>query len=338
MKNSERILLGHGSGGELMHNLIKNIFVKEFDNPILNRLNDGAVLNLGRDKLLAFTTDSYVVSPIFFKGGDIGSLAVYGTVNDLAMCAATPLYLSLSLIIEEGFPILDLRKIITSIKRAGRIAGISIITGDTKVVEKGKADKIFINTSGIGIIQRGFRVSADNAKAGDKVILSGFIGDHGITILNERGNLGFRTNLKSDCQPLNFLVSKILETNSRIHCFRDPTRGGLATSLNEIAIASRVGIEINESVIPIRREVMAACEILGLDPFYVANEGKLIAIVAKQDAGVVLNAMKKTKWGRGATIIGTVVKDLPGTVSLKTTIGGTRVLRMLTGEQLPRIC
>ncbi|OIN97158.1 hydrogenase expression/formation protein HypE [Candidatus Desantisbacteria bacterium CG1_02_38_46] len=338
MKNNERILLGHGSGGELMHNLIKDIFVKEFNNPILNRLNDGAVLNLGRNSRLAFTTDSYVVSPIFFKGGDIGSLAVYGTVNDLAMCAATPLYLSLSLIIEEGFSISDLKKIICSIKRAGSIAGISVITGDTKVVEKGKTDKIFINTSGIGVVHKNLSISGNNAKTGDKVILSGSIGDHGITILNERGNLGFKANLKSDCQPLNYLVLKMLKVSRKIHCLRDPTRGGLATSLNEIAIASKVGIEINESAIPIRREVRAACEMLGLDPIYVANEGKLVAIVAKDDAKAVLSVMKKSKWGRDAAIIGTVIKDSSGTVELKTTIGGTRVVQMLTGEQLPRIC
>lgn len=337
-KNSERILLGHGSGGELAHNLIKEVFVKELNNPVLSRLDDGAILNLDRDRKLAFTTDSYVVSPIFFKGGDIGSLAVYGTVNDLAMCAASPLYLSLSLIIEEGFPIIDLKKIISSIKKAAKVAGISVVTGDTKVVERGKADKIFINTSGIGIVQRGCKISGNSAKPGDKIILSGYIGDHGITILNERGNLGFKTNIKSDCQPLNYLVSKILKVSSRIHCLRDPTRGGLATSLNEIAIASGAGIKINEDAIPVREEVKAACEMLGLDPLYVANEGKLIAIVAKQDSKAVLNAMRKTKWGKDASIIGAMIEDSKGIVLFKTGIGGTRVLRMLAGEQLPRIC
>jgi hydrogenase expression/formation protein HypE len=331
-------LLGHGSGGELTHNLIKDIFIREFGNPILNRLNDGAVLTLRRNKQLAFTADSYVVNPIFFKGGDIGSLAIYGTVNDLAMCAAVPLYLSLSFIIEEGFPVSDLKRIVSSVKKAAGIAGVSVVTGDTKVVEKGKADKIFINTSGIGIVRKNCKVSGSSAKTGDRIILSGHIGDHGITILNERGDLGFKTNLKSDCQPLNFLVSKMINASSRIHCFRDPTRGGLATSLNEIAVASGMGIEIDEKTIPVRREVKAACDMLGLDPLYVANEGKLIAIVDGRDARIVLKAMKKTKWGKGAVIIGTVVRDLPGTVLLKTIIGGTRILKMLAGEQLPRIC
>lgn len=278
MTVDDSILLAHGSGGKLSHNLIKKDFLPLLGNPLLNKLDDAAVFELeGR---VAFTTDSYVVSPIFFPGGDIGKLAVCGTVNDLAMCGAQPLYLSVSLVIEEGFSLTELREVVTSIRETAKEAGVQVVTGDTKVVNRGSADKLFINTSGVGIIPPGVDISGSRAKSGDKIILSGTIGDHGIAVMSQREGLKFQVPIGSDCAPLNRLVGDMLEASTQIHCLRDPTRGGLATTLNEFAAQSKVGIRIEEEKIPIKEAVRAACELLGFDPLYVANEGKLVAVVA----------------------------------------------------------
>lgn len=333
----DKITLDHGSGGRASHELVEKVFMPRFQNSILNDLNDSAVFELNGAKL-AFTTDSYVVDPLFFPGGDIGSLAVCGTVNDLAMRGARPLYLSAGFIIEEGFPIKDLEQIVVSMEKAGREAGISVVTGDTKVVPRGAADKIFINTAGIGLIPEGVDIAGQNARPGDVVILSGTIGDHGLTILSKREGLAFDSPLKSDVAPLNHLVREVLDSGASIHCLRDPTRGGLGTTLNEIASQARVGIEIREEAVPIRESVVAAAEILGLDPFYIANEGKLIAVLPQAQAESVLKTMRKNSYGREAALIGEVKADNPGKVVLKTTIGGKRLMDMLTGEQLPRIC
>jgi hydrogenase expression/formation protein HypE len=333
--DAKRILLAHGSGGKLTHQLVKS-FVKKFRNLPLAKLDDSAVLKF-KGKL-AFTTDSYVVDPIYFPGGDIGKLAVNGTVNDLAMVGARPLYLTASAIIEEGFSLTELEGIVDSMNRAARAAGVKIVAGDTKVVGKGGADKVFINTSGIGLVNSGVDISSKNARPGDKIILSGTIGDHGIAILNAREGFDFRTKVKSDCQPLNGMVSEILKVSKNVHVLRDPTRGGLATSLNEIAKQSAVGIEIEEEKIPVKEEVMAVCEMLGFDPLYIANEGKLVAFVPQKDCTKILNAIKKNKHGKDAKIIGAVVSKHKGRVVVKTSVGGERVLDMLTGEQLPRIC
>jgi len=333
---NETILLAHGSGGKLSHELMEKNFLPLLTNPMLARLDDSAVFEAsGR---LAFTTDSYVVQPIFFPGGDIGKLAVCGTVNDLAMNGARPLYLSLSAIIEEGFSIAELERIVRSIKAAAEEAGVSIITGDTKVVNKGQADKLFINTSGIGVIPPGIDISGANARAGDRVILSGTIGDHGMAIMSQREGLRFETPLKSDCASLNKLVAQMLEVSPDIHCLRDPTRGGLATTLNEFARQSRVGIMIEENKLPVAEGVRAACELLGLDPIYVANEGKLVAVVAPGDSAKILAKMKQNKHGRNAAIIGEVTAEHPGRVTMKTKLGPSRVIDMLSGELLPRIC
>jgi len=333
--NAKKILLAHGSGGKLAHQLIKS-FVKKFANVPLAKLDDSAVLKF-KGKL-AFTTDSYVVDPIYFPGGDIGKLAVNGTVNDLAMVGARPLYLTASAIIEEGFSLVELERIVDSMNRAARAAGVEIVAGDTKVVEKGGVDKIFINTSGIGLIDSGVDISSKNAQVGDGIILSGTIGDHGIAILSAREKFDFRTKVKSDCQPLNGVVSEILEVSKKVHTLRDPTRGGLATVLNEIAEQSRVGIEIEEENIPVKEGVKGVCEMLGFDPLYIANEGKLVAFVPERDSPKVLNAMRKNRYGRDAQIIGTVVNRHRSRVVVKTSVGGERVVDMLTGEQLPRIC
>jgi hydrogenase expression/formation protein HypE len=332
----DRILLAHGSGGKLAHELVEKAFLGELRNPHLEKLDDSAVLDLkGR---LAFTTDSYIVSPIFFPGGDIGKLAVCGTVNDLAMAGAKPLYLSLGLIIEEGFSIDELQEIIKSIRRTAEEAGMQIVTGDTKVVNRGSADQLFINTAGIGIIPEGINISGSNARPGDKVILSGTIGDHGIAVLSKREGLGFSTQLESDCAPLSGLVADLLAVSRNIHCLRDPTRGGLATTLNELAKQSGVGIMIEEDRIPVRDEVNGACEMLGLDPLYIANEGKLVAIVPAGDASKILTAMKGNKYGGNAAIIGEVTEAHAGRVVMKTILGTSRVVDMLVGEPLPRIC
>ncbi len=333
----KNILLGHGSGGKLSADLIKKVFLSQFGNPYLEPLNDSAVLDLNGIRF-AFTTDSYVVNPIFFPGGDIGRLAVNGTINDLAVSGAKPLYMSAAFILEEGFPIEDLWRVVVSMKGACEEAGVLLVTGDTKVVDKGKGDKIFINTSGIGVVQRGVQISSNRAKPGDKVILSGTIGVHGIAIMSTREGLDFETQILSDTAPLISLVTDILEVSTKINCMRDPTRGGVASTLNEIATSSRVGIRIDENKIPITREVRGACEMLGLDPLYVANEGKLIAVVDKDDAERIVEKMKANPLGREAAIIGDVTSDHPGMVIMKTKIGGMRVVDMLTGEQLPRIC
>jgi hydrogenase expression/formation protein HypE len=333
---NDAILLAHGSGGKLSHDLVEKKFLPLLTNPILARLDDSAIFEAsGR---LAFTTDSYVVQPIFFPGGDIGKLAVCGTVNDLSMNGARPLYLSLSAIIEEGFSIAELERIIRSIKAAAEEAEVSIITGDIKVVNRGQADKLFINTSGIGVIPPGIDISGANARAGDRVILSGTIGDHGMAIMSLREGLRFETTLKSDCASLNKLVAQMLEVSPDIHCLRDPTRGGLATTLNEFARQSRVGIMVEEDKLPVAEGVRAACELLGLDPIYVANEGKLVAVVAPGDSGKILAKMKQNRLGRKAAIIGEVTGEHPGRVTMKTKLGPSRVIDMLSGELLPRIC
>jgi hydrogenase expression/formation protein HypE len=332
----DKILLAHGSGGKLAHDLVEKSFVRALANPLLDKLDDSAVFDIsGR---LAFTTDSYVVSPIFFPGGDIGKLAVCGTVNDLATSGARPLYLSLSFIIEEGLALDDLGKVVASVQKAVDEAGVKIVTGDTKVVTRGSADKLFINTAGVGLIPEGVNVSGANAKPGDKVILSGTIGDHGIAVVSKREGLSFATKLKSDCAPLGGLVADMLKTSPNIHALRDPTRGGLATSLNELARQSKVSIRIEEKEIPVREEVLAACEMLGFDPLYVANEGKMIAIVAHEDADKVLAAMRKNKYGKDAAIIGEVMAENPGRVVMKTILGSSRIVDMLVGDLLPRIC
>ena len=332
----DKILLAHGSGGKLAHELVEKSFVKAFSNPFLAKLDDSAVIDFsGR---LAFTTDSYVVSPIFFPGGDIGKLAVCGTVNDLAMSGARPLYLSLSFIIEEGLPQSELNQIVDSVQKAAQEAGVEIITGDTKVVNRGSADKLFINTAGVGIIAEGVDISGDKAKPGDKVILNGTIGDHGIAVLSQREGLSFSTQLESDCAPLGGLVAEMLNASPNIHCLRDPTRGGLATSLNELAKQSKVSIRIEEEKIPVREEVLAACEMLGFDPLYEANEGKLVAIVPDEDADKVVKAMRENQYGKGAAIIGEVRGEHPGRVVMKTCLGASRIVDMLVGDLLPRIC
>ncbi len=339
------ITLAHGSGGRAMHDLVEGLFLEYFKNPFLEKLEDQAVFEVPAGaKRLAFTTDSYVVDPIFFPGGDIGGLAVHGTINDLAMSGARPLYLSVGFIIEEGFAIEDLRRICDSMKKATIEANVQIVAGDTKVVQKGSADKIFINTSGIGVIENEVQISVSRAQIGDKVILSGTIGDHGTTILIARGELELETEIESDSASLERLVAEMIDEANKskaidkIHVLRDPTRGGAATTLNEIAVASDVHIEIYEELIPVRETVKGACEILGLDPLYVANEGKLIAFVAADIADRILARMRENELGKSACIIGEVKAAPQGIVAMKTVFGGTRIVDMLTGEQLPRIC
>ncbi len=333
---TDAILLAHGSGGKLGHELVEKKFIPLLANPMLDRLDDSAIFEAsGR---LSFTTDSYVVNPIFFPGGDIGKLAVCGTVNDLSMSGARPAYLSLSLIIEEGFSLDELDRIVQSIKASTEEAEVIIITGDTKVVNHGQADKLFINTSGIGIIPEGVNISGGNAKAGDEVILSGTIGDHGIAIMSQREGLKFSVSVQSDCAPLNKLVAQMLEASTKIHCLRDPTRGGLASTLNEFAKQSNVGIIVEEDKIPVAEEVRAACELLGFDPMHVANEGKLVAVVEPDDADRILARMKENSYGRNAAIIGKITTDYAGKVVMKTNLGSSRIVDMLSGELLPRIC
>lgn len=337
MKKDDTILLDHGSGGRASHELVTRVFLPEFKNALLESLEDSAVFEIGGARL-AFSTDTYTVDPIFFPGGDIGSLAVHGTVNDVTMRGAEPLYLSVGFIIEEGFPMADLERIIQSMKAAAGAAGVQIIAGDTKVVNRGSADKIFINTSGVGVVKPDVNISGKNAQVGDAVIMSGTVGDHGVTILSMREGLSFEAPIESDSAPLNGLASEMMAASNNIHAMRDPTRGGLATTLNEIAMQSEVGIELEENRIPLREGVEGACELLGLDPLYLANEGKLIAFVAPEDADKVLACMKAHRYGRDAAVIGRVVADNPGRVFMKTGIGGTRIVDMLAGEQLPRIC
>ncbi|HVI09503.1 MAG TPA: hydrogenase expression/formation protein HypE [Candidatus Binatia bacterium] len=333
----DAVVLGHGSGGKLSAELIRDVFLRSLNNPVLNRLDDQAIVKIGGSRL-AFTTDSFVVKPLFFPGGDIGSLAVHGTVNDLAMGGATPLFLSAAFIIEEGFSINQLRRVVDSMHGAAEAAGVEIVTGDTKVVEKGKGDELFVTTTGIGIVPEDLILSADRARPGDKVLLSGSIAEHGIAILAQREGLEFETAIQSDSAALNALVADMLLASREIRCMRDPTRGGVSSTLNEIAQQSSVGIELEETSIPVREEVRGACELLGLDPLYVANEGKLIAIVAPDAAEDVVRAMRRNPIGAAARIIGMVREDNPGTVTMRTPLGTTRIVDMLAGDQLPRIC
>ena len=332
MKN---ITLSHGSGGTLMHELIKDLFITNLDNLFLNKLGDSALIKFGARKL-AYTTDSFVIKPLFFPGGDIGKLSVCGTVNDLAVSGAMPKYLSCGMIVEDGFSYADLEKITVSIKNTCKAAGVNIVTGDFKVVEKGAVDGIFINTSGIGEVLVDSKISISRITPGDKIIISGTLGDHAASILLARENLKFKARIKSDCSPLNKFVSSIVCKG--IKFMRDPTRGGLATTLNEISLASGYNVAIEESSIPVKKSVRTLCEILGFDPLYMANEGKLIAIVSKDIAANVLSKMKKHALGKDARIIGEVKKEKDKKVYLKTQSGGLRILDMITGEQLPRIC
>ena len=333
----KKVLLAHGGGGRLTQQMIRKMFLPSFRNEYLEPLHDGAVVPFPGARM-AFTTDSYVVNPIFFPGGDIGALAVNGTVNDLAMCGARPLYLSAAFIIEEGFPMEDLWRIVLSMETASRKAGVLMVTGDTKVVDRGKGDKIFVNTSGVGAIDPGIDIHPKRVKIGDRIILSGPIAQHGIAIMSVREGLEFETRIESDTAALHDLVMTMLDASQEIHGLRDPTRGGLASALNEIAEAARIGISISEDRILIGEEVKGACEILGLDPLYVANEGKLVAFVDPDAADRVLAAMQRHPLGKAAAVIGEVVADHTGTVVMKTRIGSRRVVDMLSGEQLPRIC
>ena len=337
LRTKDKVLLGHGSGGKLSAELIREVFLPELNNPVLSRLDDQAIVNVNGQRL-AFTTDSFVVKPLFFPGGDIGSLAVNGTLNDLAMGGAQPLFLSAAFIIEEGLAIDQLRQIVASMQRAAAAGGVQIVTGDTKVVEKGKGDGLFINTTGIGLVAGDAELSADRARPGDQILLSGSIGEHGIAILAQREGIEFETTIESDSAALHTLVSEMLRAGQGIRCMRDPTRGGLSSALNEIAAQSQVGMDLDERAIPIREQVASACELLGLDPMYVANEGKLIAIVDSMSADAVLQAMRQHPLGRHAQIIGTVKAANPPLVTMRTSLGTTRIVDMLAGDQLPRIC
>jgi hydrogenase expression/formation protein HypE len=336
--DSPTVLLGHGGGGRLTQRLVERLFVPAFDNPLLAELHDGAVLQRGAERL-AFSTDSFVIRPYFFPGGDIGSLAVHGTVNDLAMCGAAPLALSSALILEEGLPMDDLARIVASMQVAARRSGTCIVTGDTKVVDRGKGDGIYVNVSGVGLVREGISISPRNARSGDVVLVSGEIAVHGIAIMSVREGLDFETTLESDSAPLDGLVAGLLDAaGADVHVLRDPTRGGVATTLNEIASSAGVGIELSETAIPIAEEVRGACEILGFDPLYVANEGKCLVIVAPEAADRALEALRAHPLGRAAARIGTVVAEHPGRVVLESRVGGRRVVDVLLGDQLPRIC
>jgi hydrogenase expression/formation protein HypE len=335
----EQIVLGHGSGGRLTHDLVAGVFQPAFSNPALDAMEDQATLELGGARI-ALTTDGFVVRPIFFPGGDIGRLAVCGTVNDLAVGGARPAHIAAAFILEEGLAIEDLRRIVASMRDACEEAGVTLVTGDTKVVDRGKGDQVFITTTGVGLVPAGLALSAAGARPGDRVLLSGTIGDHGIAILSVREGIEFETVLASDCAPLHGLAAAILDAAGPggVRCMRDPTRGGLSSTLNEIAAASRAGIRIDEAAIPLRAEVRGACEMLGLDPLYVANEGKLVAIVAPEAAERTLAAMRAHPLGRDAAAIGEVVARHERMVVERTVVGGERVVTMLAGEQLPRIC
>jgi len=335
----KKILLGHGSGGRLSHDLISGLFIKYFDNPILQAQTDSAIIN-SDSKLLSFTTDSFVVDPIFFPGGDIGKLAIAGTVNDIAVSGAEPLYLSSSFIIEEGFGIAELETIVQSMATEAKKAGVQIVTGDTKVVDKGKCDKIFINTSGIGLLKEENKSISQGKeiKEGDKIIINGSIGDHGMAILAAREFLNLSADLRSDCACLNGLIKKALNASANIRFMRDATRGGLATVLSELAAERDFGVQIDESSIPVDEKVKGMCEILGFDPLYVANEGKIVLVVDKDDAENVVDVLRTDEFGKESRIIGEITKDHPGKAWINTIIGGSRILDMLAGEQLPRIC
>ncbi len=333
----DKITLAHGSGGKLTHDLVNQLFLPCFNNAALSQLGDSALLDI-RGAKVAFTTDSYVVKPLFFPGGDIGKLAVSGAINDLAVVGAKPLYLSAGFIIEEGFELSHLERVVNSMKETAALAGVEIVTGDTKVVEKGSADRLYINTCGIGVVNDGINLSTSLIEAGDKIIISGTIGDHGLAVLSERESLGFTSPIVSDCAPLSGMIMKILDSGAHIKFMRDPTRGGLATTLNEIVNFKKYGIVINEQTIPVNDGVRALCEILGYDPLYIANEGKVVIVVTSDDARAVCDLLRKDALGKDAAIIGEVTAEQRGRVSLKTVIGGTRVIDMLVGDQLPRIC
>ena len=333
-----QVILGHGSGGKLSQDLIGGLFLPPFDNPALRAGNDAGVVALNGHTRLAVSTDSHVVWPLFFPGGDIGRLAVCGTVNDVAMMGAVPRYLTAGFILEEGLELSLLAQVVASMQAAAAEAGVQIIAGDTKVVERGKADGLYINTAGVGELRPGVTLGGALARPGDVILLSGPIGDHGIAVLGARGDLGFETDIVSDVAPLNHLVAAMLDASHQVHVLRDPTRGGVASTLNEIAQQSQVGIWLDEEAIPARPGVRAACEMLGFDPLYVANEGKLLAIVAREAAGAVLAAMRATRYGEEAVQVGEVRADPPGRVLLRTTIGTTRIVDLLMGEMLPRIC
>jgi hydrogenase expression/formation protein HypE len=335
--NYKEIVLAHGSGGKLSHQLIEKMILPQFVNELLEPLHDGAIFSVNGERV-AFSTDSYVVSPIFFPGGDIGKLAIHGTVNDLAMCGAKPLYLSAGFILEEGLPMEDFWRVVQSMHAAADAAGVKLVTGDTKVVDRGKADKIFINTSGIGVVPPAVNIHPKRAKVGDRIIISGPIAVHGIAIMSVREGLEFETEIASDTAPLHELVAAMAAAKIDIHVLRDPTRGGVSSALAEIAQTAKVGMLLDEASIPISEEVKGACEILGLDPLYVANEGKLLAIVAARDVDPVLNALRTHSLGKDAAVIGVVTDEHSGMVMMKTRVGGTRVVDMLSGEQLPRIC
>lgn len=332
-----RVDMTHGAGGRAAAQLVRELFYAHFDNAWLAAGNDGACFAVPAGRMV-LATDSHVVSPLFFPGGDIGALAVHGTVNDVAMMGAQPLYLAAGFILEEGLPLADLQRVVDSMARAAREAGVAIVAGDTKVVEQGSGDGVFITTTGVGVVPPGVGPSAERARPGDRVIVSGTIGDHGVAIMSQRENLGFATAIESDSAALHGLVAAMLAAAPDVHCLRDPTRGGLATTLNELASRSGVGMLIDEASIPIRGEVAAACELLGLDPLYVANEGKLVAICAESDAARVLEAMRTHPLGRRAAIVGAVVEDDHRFVQMDTSFGGRRVVDWLAGEQLPRIC
>jgi hydrogenase expression/formation protein HypE len=337
LRNYPTVVMGHGAGGKMMNDLIRHLFAAEFDSPLLGQLADSATFTLAGGRQ-AFTTDSFVVSPLFFPGGDIGELAVNGTVNDLACAGARPRYLSVGYILEEGLPMETLGRISHSIAMASKNAGVQIAAGDTKVVNKGHGDGIYINTSGIGTVAEDIAVGPERAQPGDAILISGSIGDHGIAIMSVREGLKFQTEIKSDTAPLADMVQAMMSTGAEIHCLRDATRGGLAAVLNELAQASKVGMEFNESHVPVRQEVQAACEMLGLDPLFIANEGKIVCIVRAQDADRVLEAMRASPYGVQAARIGTVVDEHAGMVLARTSIGGRRVVDLPAGELLPRIC
>jgi hydrogenase expression/formation protein HypE len=334
---SDRILLAHGSGGTMMRELIEDVFIAEFGDDILKRMDDAAALDLPGNRI-ALSTDTYVVSPVFFPGGDIGRLAVCGTVNDVATSGAKPLYLSVGFVLEEGFPVADLKRILESMRDAALEAGVRIVTGDTKVVEKGHADGIFINTAGVGVLAEGLDLSGSHCRSGDVVLLSGTLGDHGIAVVSTREGLEFSTSIESDAAPLNHLIEAVLEAAPDVRCFRDPTRGGLASTLNELAGASGVAITVEETDVPVRDQVRGASEMLGYDVFQVANEGKMVAVVPADQAEAALAAMRGAPYGADAALIGTCAEGPAGKVYVHTAFGATRIMDMLVGEQLPRIC
>jgi len=332
-----RVDMSHGAGGRAMAQLVDELFLAALDNPWLRKLNDQACFAPPPGRLVV-TTDSHVVTPLVFPGGDIGSLSVHGTINDVAMAGARPLYLTAGFILEEGFPLADLKRIVESMAAAARAAGVPVVAGDTKVVEKGKGDGVFITTTGVGVVPEGVEISAERARPGDAVLVSGSLGDHGVAILSKRANLDFETEIRSDSAALHGLVEAMVGAAAGIRCLRDPTRGGLAATLNEFAQASGVGFRIREDALPVKPEVHAACEFLGLDPLNVANEGKLVAVCAASDAGKLLEAMRAHPLGRDAALIGEVVEDAQRFVQMRTRLGGWRIVDWLTGEQLPRIC